>query len=104
MEHTQSLFTLGNWTVKQGCEAEFITAWKAFAVWSSRHQPGSGTANLLQDAERPQVFVSYGSWDSADTVKAWRSTPEFQAFLGKVRSLCESFTPHAMNLVARSTS
>lgn len=102
MEQTHTLYTLGNWTVKSGNEVAFIAEWKRFADWSANHCGGAGTAYLLQDVEHPHMFISYGPWDNADAIKAWRGTPEFQAFVGSVRRLCENFVPHSMKLAATS--
>ena len=103
-EHTMNKlnqpYTLGNWTVKAGNEEAFIAEWKAFAEWSSKNQPGAGYGYLLQDPEHPQQFVSFGPWENLDAIRAWRERPEFKAFVGKVKMLCDNFQPHTLKLVA----
>ena len=90
------IWTLGTWKVKTGREDEFAQAWQEFAGWTSQNQPGAGLAYLLQDTTDPQKFVSFGPWESADAVGAWRSTPEFQTFLAKARELCDEVQPHLL--------
>lgn len=95
-------FTLGLWTAKIGNEKEFIVKWEAFAKWTAESQPGAGTAYLLQDPEHPQQFISFGSWENADRIKAWRERSEFKAFVSKVRELCDDFQPRSLVQVATS--
>lgn len=100
MEQPNRLYTSGTWTVRPGNESEFIRVWRDFATWSTAHQPGAGGAHLLQDLEAPNRFLSFGPWDSEQSVQAWRATPEFAAFTDRVRDLCESFEPRRLREVA----
>jgi heme-degrading monooxygenase HmoA len=102
MEIPHQPYTLGNWSVKPGNEEAFIAEWTAFASWTSQNFPGAGIGYLLQDAEHPQQFVSYGSWDNPETIRRWRERPEFQAFAGKVKTLCDGFQPRTLRLVSTS--
>lgn len=95
-------YTVGLWTAKPGCEKKFIAEWTAFAKWTATSQHGTGKGYLLQDPEHPQQFVSFGAWQSADAIKAWRESPEFKAFGQKVRELCDDFQPRSLALVAGS--
>ena len=92
-------YTLGIWTVKAGYESEFIKVWSTFATWTAKNYPGIGKANLLQDLDNPSKFVSYGLWDDVKTIKRWRETDEFKAFVIKVKNLCDDFLPTTMMLV-----
>ncbi|MGH2605671.1 MAG: hypothetical protein ACRDG5_03690, partial [Anaerolineales bacterium] len=56
------LFTSGAWLVKEGKEAEFVSAWKNFAEWTSRAGLGAGAGHLLQDTAEPRRFLSFGPW------------------------------------------
>ncbi len=100
MDQPRQPYTLGIWTVKPGSEDTFLSEWKAFAEWSSKNQPGAGSAYLLRDLDHPQMFVSYGSWIDSAAINRWRSTPEFKRFVGKVKTICDAFEPHSMELVA----
>ena len=102
MHKTDQLYTLGNWTAKPGYEKQFIAEWEAFARWTARNQPGAGAGYLLQDPEHPRQFVSFGPWDNADAIKAWRERPEFKAFVLKIRGLCDDFQPRTLVPVASS--
>lgn len=96
----EQLWTLGIWTTKVGQEQAFRDAWTAFADWTAHHQPGAGEAWLLQDAQQPQRFISFGPWESAEAASAWRSRPEFGAFVARVRDLCDEFQPNTLRLAA----
>ena len=94
------LFTSGAWNVKQGKEAEFISAWKGFAEWTGQNQPGVGPGHLLQDSANPRSFISFGPWDSQEAIQIWRQTPQFHAFLTNARELCEEMQARTLTLVA----
>ncbi len=102
MKKTNQLYTMGHWTAKAGRESEFRAEWEAFARWTGKNQPGAGVAYLLRDNEHPQKFVSFGPWESAEAIKAWRERPEFKAYVGKLRELCEDFQPQSLTAVASS--
>ncbi len=103
MNGSGELFTVGIWMVKPGNEAIFISAWERFARWTSENQPGALLGTLLQDAENPQRFISYGPWRDVENIKIWRNTAEFKAFAAKAKELCESFQPSMMKAVAFSS-
>jgi quinol monooxygenase YgiN len=98
------LFSSGQWLVKPGKEAEFISAWDTFAQWTVRNQPGAGSGHLVQDTANSRSFLSFGPWDSQDAIQQWRQKPEFQAFLGRARELCDDIQPRTLTLVALATS
>ncbi len=102
MNRIDQPYTLGTWTTKVGKEKAFVAEWKAFARWTAKNQPGAGIGYLLQDPEHPRQFVSFGPWENADAIKAWREHPEFKAFGAKVRELCDDFQPRSLVLAASS--
>jgi quinol monooxygenase YgiN len=100
VDQHQQPYTLGIWKVKPGNEENFLSQWKAFAIWTSQNQPEAGTGCLLRDLDDPQKFISFGPWRDSAAIDRWRSTPEFRAFVGRVKALCEGFEPHSMEVVA----
>lgn len=96
-------YTLGIWTVRDGSEEAFLLEWRAFALWSSKNQPGACSAFLLRDRDHPEKFVSYGPWADSAATNRWRSTLEFKNFVGKVKKLCDAFEPHSVELVATAS-
>lgn len=96
------LYTLGEWYVKQGHEAEFVAAWQELGVWTAATIPGNAWAKLLQDEEDPQRFISFGPWKDAEAVAEWRGHAGFQERIAQIQELLESFVPHRMNVVAES--
>ena len=100
MPEIGQLFTSGQWLVKPGKEADFISAWDTFAQWTGEHQPGAGSGHLLQDTTNSRSFLSFGHWDSEAAIQQWRLMPEFQAFLTTARDLCDDIQTRALTLVA----
>jgi quinol monooxygenase YgiN len=101
MTDLDQLYTSGLWTIKPGREDEFIRSWQEFADWTNAHQAGGGQAHLIQDLERPQRLISFGDWDSLESIQAWRGTAEFAAFVEKARTLCDEVQPGTFKVVAR---
>lgn len=87
------LYTCGIWTVKPGHEDEFVAAWDEFARWTSEHVPGAGWATLVQQEDQPSRFLTFGPWDSAEAIEAWRATDGFQERIARIRPLLEGFEP-----------
>lgn len=84
-------YTSGNWMVKEGHEDEFVDRWTEFTEWSLANAPGAENFLLIRDAADPKHFISFGAWEDAGTVAAWRDRPEFQQRLAACRALCDDF-------------
>jgi len=93
-------FTSGRWLVKEGNEKEFIVRWTQFTEWSRANAPGAQNFILVRDNTDPRRFQSFGAWDDADMVAAWRATPEFQTRLAACRELCDEFVATDQTLAA----
>jgi heme-degrading monooxygenase HmoA len=93
-------YTSGNWIVKEGSEKEFIARWTDFTQWALANAPGAESFVLIREVADPRRFVSFGAWEDAETVKAWRERPEFQQGLAACRALCEDFRPSDSTLAA----
>jgi quinol monooxygenase YgiN len=91
-------YTSGNWMVMEGKEDEFVRTWTEFTEWSLANAPGAETFLLIRDATNPGRFISFGAWEDAGNVAAWRDRPEFQQRLGACRALCDDFvgTDHTL--------
>ena len=98
----KDIYTLGNWTVKPGKQTEFIKVWSEFAQWTEKNVSGPGRAYLLQDANDPQKFISFGPWDNEKSIQQWRETDEFKSFVAQVKELCDNFQPNTLKVVASS--
>jgi heme-degrading monooxygenase HmoA len=93
-------YTSGNWIVKEGSEKEFVARWTDFTRWALANAPGAESFVLIREVADPRHFVSFGAWEDAGSVKAWRERPEFQQGLAACRALCEDFRPTDSTLVA----
>lgn len=87
-----SIYTVGIWVVKEGCEHDFERAWEALGQWTVEEGFAShGT--LVRDRSNPRRYVSFGPWGSAEHVERWRASAGFQAHLDAIKPLLESFEP-----------
>jgi heme-degrading monooxygenase HmoA len=86
------IFTAGRFEVEPGNEDAFVDAWSEFAAWASQ-RPGAGTLRLFRDVRNAGRFVSFGQWDDAEAVRAWKSSPEFKERIGRVVRQATEFEP-----------
>jgi heme-degrading monooxygenase HmoA len=93
------VFTHGRWVVRPGREDDFIAAWQEMADWTGREVEGAEWARLLRDEDEPNVFFSFGPWESRDAVKTWRRLDGFQDRVGRIGELLENFEAHNCQLV-----
>ena len=82
-------YTMSSWRVTTGQEVAFREAWtdldRAFATL--RRRPLSGT--LLQHRTDPTLFISLGSWTSAEDIEAMRRDATAQDAFLRVIELCD---------------
>jgi heme-degrading monooxygenase HmoA len=93
-----AVYTLGVWTARPGAEDEFVAAWRELAGNTAADFPGA-TAMLLRDRDRPNVFISYGPWQSMTEIESWRGSATFRDGVARIRASLESFEPHTMDPV-----
>lgn len=92
-----AVYTLGIWTAKPGEEDAFVAGWKEFATATKTDFP-EATAMLLRDRDEPNVFISFGPWESLDQIEQWRGSEMFKSGIGKIRAALESFEAHTMDV------
>jgi heme-degrading monooxygenase HmoA len=81
------VWTHGTWTVRPGREDEFVAAWRELVPLGTAL--GGNDPRLLRDRERPNVFVSFGSWPNVETIERFRR--ELGPRLRQMNELLESF-------------
>ena len=92
------IYTHAVWTVREGCEGDFVELWRELGEWTtSVYRDAHGT--LLRDCERPGRFVSFGPWRTREEVESWRGAPEFQSVLERMRELLDGFEPGTFDVV-----
>lgn len=94
-----TVYTLGIWRARAGCEQEFAAAWQELAAQTKRDFP-DGSAVLLRDRATPSLFVSAGPWESVEQVERWRASTGFLRGIERIRPLVDDFQPHTMDPVA----
>ena len=93
------VYTTGSWKTKPEQEQAFIEAWLEFAAWASASS-GAGTLRLARDVRSRDRFVSFGRWDSIDSVRAWKTSPEFRERIGRVVQHVDEFEPTELVVAA----
>lgn len=91
-------YTYSVWQVKPGLEDEFVRRWTEFADWTAL-QGLAASAKLLRDLEDPSRFVSFGPWESLDTIRRWRHQPGFHERVVRLHEVLASFEPRTLELV-----
>jgi heme-degrading monooxygenase HmoA len=94
------IFTHGRFEVAPENEQAFVAAWSEFAAWASERD-GAGTLRLVRDVRNAGRFVSFGLWDDADAVRAWKSSPEFKERIGRVVRQATHFEPTELVTLVR---
>ena len=94
------IFTHGRFEVAPENEQAFIDAWSEFAAWASERD-GAGTLRLVRDVRSPGRFVSFGQWDDADAIRAWKSSAEFKERIGRVVGQSTEFEPTELVTIAK---
>jgi heme-degrading monooxygenase HmoA len=91
--------TTGRWKPNAGREEAFVEAWANFAAWASS-RPGAGVLCLARDTRDPGVFVSFGTWQSIEAVRAWKSAPEFRERMARALEHVAEFEPSELAVAA----
>jgi quinol monooxygenase YgiN len=94
-----SVWTHGTWTVKPGHEDDFVEAWRAMVREVGAHLEVHGTPTLLRDHDRPNVFISFGPWESMDVVSRFRASEPFRRHVTSMGELLEDFQARTLDEV-----
>jgi heme-degrading monooxygenase HmoA len=81
----------GRWQVKEGKAEEFIQRWNDWLSRTGPAAPGFRWARLLRSEDDPLRFTSVSEWDDDATLKAWKTSSEFQEGMGAAKALCDEF-------------
>ena len=95
-----SVYTSGEWRVKEGREQEFISLWREFATWTTQNYPEAVGAKLLQNRDNSTLFVSLGQWEQEEAIPTWRGSQEFQQRIAKISETLEDMDMRALDVVA----
>jgi heme-degrading monooxygenase HmoA len=93
------VYATGSWKPFAGSEEAFLEEWKAFMAWACS-LPGARRAVLARDLRDPGRFVSLSAWDDLESVKAWKSSPEFKPRMSRVQAHIDTFAPTELEIVA----
>ena len=80
-------YTHSTWRVKPGLEDEFVRRWEESRSLERLARLAS-RAKLLRDVDEPSRFVSFGPWESMESVRRWRAAPgEYDAWKERLADL-----------------
>jgi heme-degrading monooxygenase HmoA len=92
-------YTLTRYTVKQGRENAFKSAWETMARESMKHYRVGGNPRLLQDPENPRNFISYAEWINLRDIKDWMLQSYFKEFVKATQEICEHIDRKIYNVI-----
>ncbi len=96
-------YTLGLWRVLPEQKAAFIDAWHQLAaLFAQLPHPPSGQGVLIQSVAEPDLFYSFGPWQSLADIEAMRQDADVLAALAALRACCSESTAGAYRKVAES--
>jgi heme-degrading monooxygenase HmoA len=96
MIHEGMIFTVGHWTVKPGNEELFLEKWQKFAQWSLNNMKGGRWVFMVRDQEQKNKFLSFGPWESLESIAEWRQSSKFRSAFTEFKELCEDIQPSIM--------
>jgi len=97
---TGDVYTLGVWKVKADKHGEFIAAWESLGrAFRKLPNPPSGKGTLVQSVNDPDLFYSFGLWESIDDIQAMRENPDAEEGIQALRELCTEATPGTFHVV-----
>jgi quinol monooxygenase YgiN len=94
-----TLFTIGHWTVKADMEELFLEKWQKFAQWTLDNHKGAHWVFMVRDQEHKNKFISFGPWESIESIDEWRQSSKFKSFFEEIRVLCDEIQPSTMRAV-----
>jgi heme-degrading monooxygenase HmoA len=69
-KHVNDTYTCSIWTIPQGREEDFVSAFQQFA--DSASELGAAEGLILQDVDDPTRFIVIRRWVSAQAVQHWQ--------------------------------
>ena len=73
--------------------------WEELAHWSAL-QGLTSRARLLRDVDEPSRFVSFGPWESMESVRRWRAAPGFHERVARLQEVLDDFEPRTLKVVS----
>jgi heme-degrading monooxygenase HmoA len=99
----EGTYTLTQWKVASGHEADFVEAWKALGnVFRALPHPPTGEGLLLQSMTDSNLYYSFGPWDSAEDIAAMREDTKAKAAIKRAMACCDEATPGGYRVIAKA--
>jgi quinol monooxygenase YgiN len=94
-----AVWTEGRYKVKHGHVDEFVQVWQELAEHAVA-EFGARAPTMLRDRAERDLLVTFGAWDSLDTLERFRSSPLVQARTPELGELVESAEAGILDEVA----
>ena len=78
-------YTCSIWTVNQGEEDSFLTAFGRFADEATKNF-GALEGMILRDTDDPSTFIVIRRWESAQRPASWAASAELPALFAPIRA------------------
>ncbi|WP_083266435.1 antibiotic biosynthesis monooxygenase family protein [Arthrobacter sp. U41] len=94
-------YTSGRWSVKPGHEEAFARAFAESGV-KDVDPPIRGLLQrprLLRDLNQPSSYLSYAVWESREAIEEFRSRPDFQAMIARMKEHLDDMQISTLELV-----
>jgi quinol monooxygenase YgiN len=83
------IWTHGTYKVKPGCAVDFVRGWRELAHHAVA-EFGVSPPTIVRDCEDEDLYVTFGVWDSLDTLQRFRSSPLVAARASALDALLDS--------------
>jgi quinol monooxygenase YgiN len=93
-------YSVGMWTARSGKSDSFVKIWEDMANYVAESSKGGIDFTLVQDADQPNLFVSFGRWESIDVFEIWLVSPEFEKYMNEIKPLCDDVKIRTMKGVS----
>ncbi|WP_454698320.1 antibiotic biosynthesis monooxygenase family protein [Arthrobacter humicola] len=94
-------YTSGRWSVKPDHEEAFARAFAESGV-KDVDPPIRGLLQrprLLRDLNQPRSYLSYAVWESREAIEEFRSRPDFQAMIARMKEHLDDMQISTLELV-----
>jgi heme-degrading monooxygenase HmoA len=93
-------YTLARWRVKPGMEEEFVRRWTHELGPHFLGLDARAKGVLVRSVDDPQLFYSFGPWESVEKIRGVRADPRTGPLLQRLIELCDEAEPGTYEVIA----
>jgi quinol monooxygenase YgiN len=95
------IWTHGTYRVKPGCADDFVRGWQELAR-QAVDEFGVAPPTILRDREDRSLYITFGVWDSLETLERFRSSPLVAKRASALDDLLDSAETRVLEAVAQA--